>query len=150
MERGKTKLLNGELHHTSQPIGVFRWRANPKAGTTIDDVMDPAYWENVQKDRFTVTQPWHQGQVIEVLPEDETFFAELLVLRLKNGNIALRKLNYSLLTNKDTKVDESDFEIKHRGKSKWSIIRKDGVVIDEHIDTESEAHEKLLDYLTKA
>ena len=49
-----------------------RWAISPEGGTTIDEVMKPEYTANTA----SVLKRW---DVVEVRPDDETYYAELLV-----------------------------------------------------------------------
>lgn len=138
-EPQKPKILNSELHLTAQPMGVFRYRANPKADTPFTDILDPAYWENVQQDKFKVAQDHHNGQIVEVYPEGGAYYAELLVERLNNGGISIKKLKYWDLNQDQPKLKRDDFRIENRGKEKWCVIRQDGIIIERHHNTQQEA-----------
>ena len=62
--------------------------ATPEAGTTLEDVQDPAFWTHVAK-QLRISDR------IEVIPEDSAFFAELYVqnVRLNTVNVKLLRHN---------------------------------------------------------
>lgn len=139
-EAKKPVILPADLHQTAQPIGVFRWRANPEAEHTFKDVLDPAYWERVQKDKFKVVHDHHNGQVVEVYPKDGAYYAELLVERLRNGHLRIKQLMYVDLNEDQPTLSRDDFEVKLRGPKKWSIVRtRDGKVMEELIESKQQA-----------
>ena len=59
-----------------------RWAISPEGGTTIDEVMKPEYTANTA----SVLKRW---DVVEVRPDDETYYAELLVKTAELSAIVL-------------------------------------------------------------
>jgi hypothetical protein len=149
MEKKIVKLLPSEITHSAVPMGVFRWRANPKKDTPLDDILDPQYWD-VVKDKFRVVEEKHQGQIVEIYPVDGKYFAELLVVKLDNGQVCINKLSYTPLDEDRPRLTVTDFKIEHRGgRNKWSILRNDGTVIEEFLASEASAKKSLAVYLDK-
>lgn len=151
-EEKKVKLLNRQLHHTYTAIGVFGWRASPNEGTDFKDVLDPAFWDNVQaKFRVNEDQEYQNGQKVQILPDDKKWFAEVLALRLRNGNISIRKLSYVSLESDLPVLKREDFKIEFKGNRKNCIIRaKDGYVIEDQIESKAAAEVALDEYIKAA
>lgn len=116
--------------------------AYPAEGTTFEDVLRPEYWAHISN-RLRVTD------IIEVIPEDMSYYARLIVL-LPGRTFAkvalLEKINLSGV-DAGAAVDDG-YEVKLRGPRKWSIIRKsDKAIIAEDIDREVDARAKLAEHL---
>lgn len=65
------------------------WQIVPEEGVSFDDLLDPAYWTHIA-DRLRPTDR------IEVVPEDGSYFAELLVRsqgRMTAKVVVLRKVD---------------------------------------------------------
>ena len=145
----RLKILPRHLTLTATPMGVFRWRCNPPAQLSFDDLLDPETWDSVS-DKFQVREEKHQGQVVEILTETHEWYAEIIIFRLRNGNLAIKKLSYHPFDTleKESMISADNFNVDFRGKKKWSIVRKaDGKVIDELIDSKEKAYEMLDKYI---
>ena len=73
------KLLERNL--LSAEFARQSFRATPAAGTTVEDLLVPEYWTHVAK-------KFNPHDVIEVVPEDGSFFARLFVV--DNANLWAR------------------------------------------------------------
>lgn len=108
------------------------------AGSTIDELLNPLVWAHVanQMKKF---------DLVEVVCEDGSYYAELLVTKAKGPEIALAILRHVNLAETDTSsADLGDYEVKFRGKAKWSIVRKnDKVVIKDGFDSKDAAAAEL-------
>lgn len=147
------KLLAGEIFHTAVARDNFRHRARPKAGTSLQDLLNPLYWENARAaGRFRMADEYkHQGQVVEVLPEDCEYYAELLMITLPNGHLSVNKLLYHSLQENKVRLNREDFKIEFKGNKKNCIIRvKDGKVIQDQLQTPQDAEKALSEYLATA
>lgn len=145
----KVKILPRHLHLTSTPMGVFRWRCNPPQSLTFDDLLDSAAWDNVN-DKFSVNQEHHQGQIVEILDAGLQWYAEVIIFRLRNGQLSIKKLHHHDLKQEQPSLSESDYDVKLRGSRKWSIVRnRDQHVIKELMSTREEAFQELEKMLGK-
>jgi hypothetical protein len=104
--------------------------ATPEPGTTLDDMLDPAYWTHVAK----VLRPFDR---IDVRPADGTWFAELLVRTVEPFSVKVHVLQHVEFDRAATpgavevKIPEG-YELVHRGRAGWSVKRlADGVLIHE-------------------
>lgn len=119
------------------------WHIRPEEGVTLDQVLDPAYWAHV-------AVSLKKGDLIHVLPDNDAYFAELLVMSSQKLTAKVALLR-AISLNGDVQVpaEDSGFELKFRGPSaRWSIIRKsDREVIKEQMSTKEEAASELEAYL---
>lgn len=113
----------------------------PAKGNTFEDVMKPEYWGHV-------THQLEAKHRIEILSEDFSYFAELMVVAVYKNSakvVLLRKADLKALTVEDR---SADFFIKFRGPRKWSILRaSDNEVVEENIVSEEDAKVTLDKYL---
>lgn len=144
----RQKMLERNMKLTSSPVGVHRWRCRPIQGTTLKQMLEPEYWSLVAY-RFAVKEGINEGAIVEILPEDHAFYAELIVLNASNIHAVVETLFYKELKAKRRKSMIKDgYEVKLRGPKKWSIIRvSDKVVVDEDIPTEIMAWARLEEVL---
>lgn len=105
-------------------------RVTPEAGTTIEEVLKPDYWVHVAPKAKL-------GDVLEIFPEDGSWFVQAVVVSCSNVHLKLHVLNKVVInevkaeSKKDDKKDEP-FRVEFKGpQRKWSVIRKDGVYIKE-------------------
>jgi hypothetical protein len=63
--------------HDAEHVRRVHWYT-AASGTTIDELMDPAYWERIAKYFSPLDR-------IEIIDDDRSFFAELLVLDTAGG-----------------------------------------------------------------
>ena len=150
MER-KQRLLSTHLTLTANPMGVFRWRAMPDA--PYERVLETDFWDTVC-DRFSVREQKHQGQIIEVLPQDCSYYAELIAIKLSSGQVRVEELFFKKLGQSaqavagNRKRKREDYEVKLRGPRRWSILRaSDQKIMFEDITTQEEANTKLDEYI---
>lgn len=121
------RLQNAEYFRT-------RYAAAADAGTTREDLERPDFWSHVAR-------TLKRQDIIEVIPEDESYFAELLVLNTGVGFAKVKVIRFIELE----AVEESEdglVIVKWRGPArKFSAVRKsDGTVLrDEFINREDAA-----------
>lgn len=108
-----------------QPAEVMRnqWHVKPEYGTPPEALRDPSYWAHV-------SAQLRPGDVIYAMPDDKSYFSELLVidagkLFAKVCELRCVKLTASQVLN--VKVPDG-YEIKFRGPRKWSVLRGDDVL----------------------
>lgn len=109
------------------------WEAQPFHGVVPADLMRPVFWAHV------ATQFFGQIRVrdrIEVIPESNDWFAELLVVDVQKTGLRVRVLRLVTFTDAtDAVVDgvaapaaasnDPDFDVAWKGPgAKWCVIRK--------------------------
>ncbi len=115
----------------------------PAAGTEVEHLFKPEYWAHVANK----LQPHSR---IEAISEENTWFAELLVISSGPSWAKVRLLRYAQL--EDTFVGETTsenlYEVTWGGvKARFRVVRKsDKVVIKEGFTTKIEAHKWMQDY----
>lgn len=116
------------------------FRAIPPAGTKIEEMLDPSYWAHVAK-RF------NPHDMIEVIPEDGSFYARLIVLSVAHLSMKVQALECVVLV-ANPKVAKADaiaqFEVNWGGpNAKWRVLRKsDGAAVtNDSFQTQEEAQE---------
>lgn len=114
----------------------------PALATKYEDLLDPAYWANVAH-KFKPTCR------VEVLAEDLSWYAELVVISNSRTWAKMAPLHYVKLTATKKPAKESDldhdvkgYDISFAGQvKKYRVVRKsDKVEIRDGIPTEEEAN----------
>lgn len=140
------RVLPSHIHQSAVPMGVYRHRVNPPASVPFERLLEVDCWD-VVSDRFSVKEPHHQGQIVEVYPDGGQYYAELIAVKLENGQVKPTLLKFYQLDGEVKKLSP-DFELKLKGPRKWCIVRvKDGMVVMEGIDTRPDAERRLEEYL---
>jgi len=117
--------------------------ADVDAGVTLDDVLKPEFFAHVAS-RLV---PWSH---IEVRPEDEAFYAELLVTRVGHNWVRCEVLQHKALGELVEQVPETaGFEVKWGGPAKkHRVIRKsDGSVLQDGFATAAEGNGWIAEHL---
>ena len=140
------RVLPSQIHQSAVPMGVYRHRVNPPREIPLERLLEVDCWD-VVSDKFSVKEPHHQGQIIEVYPEGGEYYAELIAIKLKNGQVKTKLIaKYDL--EGEAKAITPDFELKLKGPRKWCIVRtKDGSIVMDGIDTREQAEVMLAEYL---
>jgi hypothetical protein len=118
--------------------------AEPPAGTTLEDVLNPEYWANH-------TQRLKRGAVIEVLSEDSLLDCDLRVLKVGPTYAHVRLLrNYVESASVSApSVLHEDVKVSFGGKQdRWRIIHRDAVV-QSGMETKAEAEKAAEEYKLK-
>lgn len=117
---------------------------SPPPGVGLDDILTRDYWTNVSAKLKPMSR-------IEVMPMDNTYFAELIVTAAgKNwANVVLRdyvNLNPDIPSEKEEL--HAEFDVIFRGAlAKWSVVRKsDKVVLRDEFQSAEEAERWLDNY----
>ena len=140
-----------KLTHTRmKPFGfgsVSQWELVVPSGVTREDILKPSFWA-------CVAEQCHQGDLLDVRIDDETFFAQYYVISCSRVYAQVFELNWFDLSDAKTeKLQKSmeKHEYKYRGPyAKHSILRKsDGAVMVEKLDTKEAAIKWLFDYEQK-
>lgn len=63
--------FNGSFTYSKQ----VRFREKPKAGTPFEKIIEPSWWAHVTAQMIV-------GEIIEVVPEDYAYYAELFILEV--------------------------------------------------------------------
>lgn len=105
--------------------------AMPERGTTLVEMLVPEYWAQVsgpgeEGDRAKRMQPW---QRIEVRPADRSWTAELLVIAVGpfTAKVVVRTgghQEFGAAKSAGQLVPPDGYDVRHRGKSGWSVVRK--------------------------
>lgn len=112
-----------------------RFAVSPEAGTTIDEVMLPEYTANI-------TDTLKRWDIIEVRPDDETYYAELLVKTAERTGATFWLVHFVELAGKaqDAK-DDDQFVVGWGGPhQKHRVLRKtDNTVLQSGFSSSAEA-----------
>ena len=118
--------------------------ATPEAGTPIEEVVKSEYWSHA-------TRLFHPSDRIEVIPEDCSYFVELLVTNVELNRVKVIELRRVLLQEQvELSVDlAKDYEVKWRGNIKrHCVMRKsDKKLIKEDFASGKEAAQWLNDFV---
>lgn len=113
------QLLNSRLK--SGDFMRATWSATPNAGTSLEDILAHGYWASVARNLGV-------GDRIDVLPEDFTFFAQLLVRAKSHDGATVVLLQNTDLTGVEVNEGAADeyggHRIAYSGPSlKWTVTR---------------------------
>ncbi len=134
-------LLDKNIELKAKPLTMSRfqlaaekrnvWRVEVEVGTTVEQVLDEAFWANVG----SILRP---GDEIQVLPDDYAWRLDLHVAGAGRLYAHVVKLNYFNLTPTTAPVKlPSIYEIKFAGAHyKWRVLRKGEPLLD-GFETES-------------
>jgi len=115
------------------------------SGVTVEDIQQGSYWVNTSR-ALKVTDR------IEVINEDGSFFAELMVVSVVMSMVRVKLLRSVDLTDVEDipTGDESELEVKYRGQIAKHTVqnKKTKKIIKEGFDTQAEAKQYLLNYET--
>jgi hypothetical protein len=95
-----------------------QWQVSPEYGTPPEALLDSGYWAHV-------SAKLRRGDIIVALAEDNSYYAELLVLeagKLFAKVAPLRCVEISVKQMLNVEVPDG-YEIKFRGPKKWSVLR---------------------------
>lgn len=139
----------------NSPMDQFFSPHNIKAGDMERTIFRHQLEQNFDKEELLKPEKWRQvakshptlkaGSIIEVLREDNAFYAELLVVGRVNDEIFIKFIHFVKLEDDDVieekLVKESDFEITWKGPmKKFSLIRKsDSKEIKDKFSSKEEA-----------
>lgn len=139
-----TQLATDRFHLSVNGIRHNIFRVNPEIGTPPTALLDQHYWAHV-------SAKLRMGDVIEVLAEDGSYYAELLVRDAGNlyAKVAFRNPVTEFGKTEEQEVP-AGYEIKWRGPhAKFGVIHGKDVLKDGFVD-KGEAGAWLKDLLKKA
>lgn len=109
------------------------WRIRPEHGVTLKDVIDPAFWSHVAAS----LRPFDK---IEVLADDGSYYAELLVINCGRLWAKVEVLGGKEFDKFKPEAEDADFRVEWKGGAKWCVIRlSDKVKLKEACETREEA-----------
>lgn len=138
------QLAPGSLQYFEQ--SSLRHDAEIPQGVDPKELLNPPFWAH----HAAKLQPWHE---IRARAADGTWCANLVVLDVSRTWARVHLLSFHRLT--DGQVAESQaseqevknyvgqHKVTHRGAAKWSILRKDGAIVEEGIVDKAEAEKRL-------
>lgn len=145
-EKEKAPRLNAGRIKAAEFVQV-RYVVRPEAGVTLEQMLDPAYWTHVSR-------KMKAGDHVEVIADDNTWYAELLVLAAgpvwaKVAIINERSLLKTVEVAESETTDHPGFEIKWGGNiDKFRVIRtEDNEIISRGHDKKVEAAVWLDEYV---
>jgi hypothetical protein len=117
----------------------------PEQGVTLEDVLQVSYWSQI-------AGQLEVGDHVEVYPEDQTYWAHLLVIDCNRLEARMQILNYvEIGANAASPLSEETlvYFVKWRGPQfKWAICRKaDGSSVKDGFASRDKASAGLSDYL---
>jgi hypothetical protein len=134
------------------PLQVTRWQLGefmnhrhsvaPASNTPFEDLLRPEFWANIT--RLTA------GDIIEVRPEDQSYYAELYVMKKdrNSATVAVIRAPVRLEAAFKPLPGEKSFKIEFAGThAKWRVIRlADLAVMRDKFASEAEARAWLGEY----
>lgn len=127
------KLLPNQLKEAAFQRTHFA--ACPAPGTTLEDIANNEYWTHVAR-------KLRPGTLIEVLPEDMTFFATLIVLWVGMNVVRVKVLSFVNLGDEEatSEGEESANKVAWRNGKNWCVLRRnDGAIIKENLASKKDA-----------
>lgn len=133
-----------------------RFLARPPVGTTLEDILNPAFWAHVAGQLTP-----GGGDIIELFPIDGAYYAELIVAECRRtgmvNQVRLVKLSYTPLSEEivQSRATAGGYKIVHRGTEKKHTVTRieDNVIVSEGHATKQDAQkwidEQELDRLTQ-
>lgn len=112
-------------------------------GADYQDLFRPQTWAHVARDL-------KKGTLVEVTAHDHSWFAVLYVRSATDLDVTVSEVLRREFDPIETKTAE-EYEIKHRGRAKWSVLRTaDKAVMVDGLETREAAEEWLKNPLPKA
>lgn len=113
-------------------------RVTPEAGSKLSDMLVPSYWAHV-------AAKLHEGDFVEILPEDKAWYAQGIVMSCSQVHARIEVLVSKVLAEEakpEVAAKDEPFEITFKGPSrKWSILRvEDKAVVKEQFDSKKDAN----------
>jgi hypothetical protein len=140
--RKPRKLMPSRFKQADQARNV--WVSIPEEGTTYEDLFAPEYWSHI-------SEKMRQGDLIEVRPEDGSYFALLYAVAVQRQAAAVIEI-----VKKDLSTDpvnmpltESGVRVEWKGPvRKWAVIRtKDNQIVSDKHEVRLTADTAAAEYL---
>jgi hypothetical protein len=118
------------------------WHVTAPIGTKPDDLLDPAYWAQVSREFLRV------GAIIEVVPEDQSWFSELRVMAVGPVWASVALLRHVNLAEAPTIAVNPKFAVGWGGPvHKFRVTRTtDQEILSKGHATAADAEKWLADY----
>ena len=127
------------------------WRSTPDGGITLEQVLEPSFFGHIAKKIALL-------DIIEVIPQDNSYFAELLVTGKADDRVTVTLLRHIPLAEQtkaktqgttSARIAEDDLEVKYRGPiAKHTVwVKSTHEIIKEGFDTADEAKNFLSAYV---
>lgn len=110
------------------------WCVQSERHVTVEQFLDETYWAHV-------AQMLRAGDRIEIMPEDNSFFAELMVLATGRLHAQVEMMRYVEFDQPSPQAsDDSEYTIDWAGSiSKYRVLRNDDV-LSKGYETKKAAH----------
>ncbi len=153
----KPRAVQAPLHIHEAEFKRSRYAVDVPAGVLPPDAVQPEFYANIA----ARLKPWDQ---IELRAADGTWYMEVMVLDASRSWARVYPvLGPAMFTTPDVSLTQAvttdagrpnvpaprapaaeDFEVRHRGSKKWSVLRRaDGEVIAENLNTKQAAELEL-------
>jgi hypothetical protein len=124
---------------------VTSYSHTPSAGEGIEDALKPEYWSHV-------ASSLRVGNRIELLSEDGSWWAMLIVRAASKTDAVVQALQYVPLGADAVDLGDAPYEVRWRGpKAKFGVVRKsdaevmrDGFAVREHAEAWMVSHLRTL------
>lgn len=117
------------------------WSVVPEEGTTFADLLDPVYWShNARKLR--------PCDLIEVMPDDGSYYGRLIVRSIGAGGVFVAKLEYVAFEAVEAPASvASDFAVQWKGPHhRWCVVRlSDKSTIQPNFETQNDGQRWLVE-----
>lgn len=146
------KAEEGDAARRVVPLQVTRWQlgefmnsrhsVSPASGTPFEDLLRPEFWANITR--------LAAGDIIEVRPEDQSYYAELYVMRRDRtaATVAVIREPVKLVPAFKPLPGEVNFRVEYAGShGKWRVLRiSDKAVMRDRFESEGLARTWLTEY----
>lgn len=130
-----TQAAEGNKSNPQLPLAHFKqaehlrniWVVQAERTVTVEQFLDETYWAHV-------AQMLRSGDRIEIMPEDNAYFAELMVLATGRLHAQVELMRYIEFDQPSPQAgDESEFTIDFAGSiSKFRVLRNNDVLSKGH------------------
>lgn len=143
MQEERNLALHANRFKTAEYVRQL-YRIVPPEGHTMDDIVKPDYWAHV-------APKLRIGDHIEVFPDDQSFWADLLVISAHRLSAVVQVLQYVEIDANRVTEFPTGYNVEWKGpQHKFSILKgtsEDFVYVKDGFETKQEAQKALDDYL---
>lgn len=126
-----SKALGGQLKLANSSRNI--WTYTPPASASLKDLQDPSYWANV-------TGKLRPLDRIEIVPEDMSYFAELIVLASGRNYAKVKLLQKFDIDEKEVEADKDEYRIHFVPSRQFRVTRiRDNKIMQENLQTKEDA-----------